>query len=193
MSSLPTIYSSFFEIIEVENILQNPGASNKLLLLTKDIQRPCFRVRGEKLEATKKSYNIKLRNQINLNKGDTLKLDIKIPIELGNHEITSIPSANDLNLMGYLNIESAEKCVSLNTDDIGGVATMVIKCGWVIIHFEFQIPNTDIDLTKVCNMKYTLCFDKFEISNNSVNCDLDINAKISYDNDICLHLQTVSE
>ena len=193
MSSLPTYSSSCFEIIEVENILQNPGPGEKLLLLSKDIQRPCFRVRCEKLEAVKKSYNIKLRNQINLNKGDTLKLEIKIPIEIGKHEITSIPDAIDLKLIGYLNIEAAEKCVSINTGDKGGAATMVIKCGWVIIHFEFQIPdaaNTDIDFTKICKMEYTLCFDKFDISNNSVSCDIDRNAKISYDNDICLHLKT---
>ena len=78
--------------IECTNILNRPTEIGQYLLLTKDIQLPCFRIIGKKLEPVKKSYKINLRNEIDILTTDTITLDVKIPIELGDYEIPKISS-----------------------------------------------------------------------------------------------------
>ena len=185
MSSSPTFPAPCVEIIEVENILSLNNSINRILL-TKNIQRPCFRVRGKKLEVVKKAYKIKLTNKIIIKKLDNsaFKLKIKIPTVIGNYTISSIPNSNDLNLKGYLKVVSDERCLQIESMDSD--SKIELNCGWITISLFFVIRGSS-SMTLDCNMEYTLCFDKFDLTDNSVLCDKEDNSKITYDNDICLY------
>ena len=202
------------EIIDVEEIVQRPTESGKTILLTENIQLPCFRVIGGKLEPVKKSYKIKLPNMIRAHPHDQLYLEFKIPVEIGDYEIPpdvklrdrdfeALYSVTDPNqFYGKLDvtIKSEQGCFTHNS--LGRSLTCVYSCGWLTFKYKqvgspqqllgyviknFTIPA--IEPLDFCELEYSIYFDPIEMIDKRVICENKLkNHKIKYNGSACLIL-----
>ena len=180
--------------IECSKILHRPTETGKYLLLTKDIQFPCFRIIGKKLEPVKKSYKINLRNEIDILTTDTITLDVKIPIEFGDYEIPKTSSLTFIRslMFGdvpknkakmYIVIKSNEGCCQYVSD-----ITTTFACGWLTLNGTF---TPLYNMTKVCEFEYSICFDPIRLNDKKIICDeTPVYYKTKYKGDACLFIKT---
>ena len=180
-------YIPYIEIIDGRNRLLRPDTN--FLTLTKDIQRPCYRIIGGKLQPNKKKYKIKLLNKIDLKIDDILTLVLKLPTEIGNYEIQSSSNSTPIkNISSWLSFESEEGCFSIEADSS---STVTHACGWITFNLIFIVQ--DVDMHKICKMKYSLCFDPTDLINKNVSCITnEHNTIIKYESNSCLYINTLN-
>ena len=179
------------EFIDVDEILDRPltpdAGESALILLTHDIQQPCYRIVAGKLSPVKKSYGIQLRNKIDLKAGDVVTLVLKIPAEMGHY---SFGSDLPVNPSAFLAIEAEEGCFTLQSAAVGATGSTVDdRCGWITLKLLFTVPlNTSY--SKICKLEYSLCFDGVELVDNRVNCKTSHHrdSKFPYVAEACLYL-----
>ena len=172
------------EIVEVEDILARPDA-DRYLILTKDIERPCFRIVAGKLEPVKRTYNVSLRNTVQLSAYDELHLVLKIPSEIAYYEIPS--SIQEYTLDAVLSFDSEEGCVSVKSELSSAIE---YNCGWVTFNLVFTIPSNDTETyNKICNLQYSMCFPPTELVDKRVACEVKPHETVfKYRTEACLYV-----
>ena len=197
------------EVIDVENIIVRPPIDGKLLL-TRDIQKPCYRIIGDFLKPVKKYYDINLPNTINIKSNDILNIVLKIPMELGHYHIQEL-SPDDFNILlesisMRLSFESEEGCFNFPNIPFFGnhpidliLSSFIFSCGWLTINARFTIkikPENRV-FSKVCKMQYSLCFGNgIPLINTSIRCNPSHrnnlgNTKFQYENTTaCLYIKS---
>ena len=129
------------EFIDVEEILDRPltpvaGQIPAFILLTHDIQQPCYRIVAGKLSPVKKSYGIELRNKIDLKDADIVTLVLKIPAEMGHY---SFGTALPVSVEAFLAIEAEEGCFTLPNKS---TSSIVNGCGWITLKLVFTADKS---------------------------------------------------
>lgn len=183
------------DVIEVEEILERPIVSAVYRLLTHDIEPACYRIIASNLLPVKKAYKIKLRNAVDFKNNDILYLVIRIPTELGDYDVNK--SAVELqswfvSAKAYLAIDAKEGCFDIASSIVNNEANSAVtySCGWVEFKFRFDLSLSH-DLSKVCHLEYSICFDKLAMDNVNVKCNRKPrDSKFNYDADACLYILT---
>jgi len=171
---------------------QKPATTNAYDV---DFDQIKFFVNNHWLTPVKSCYKAELPNPVSLEDGDSLKIKIKIPVQvLGQKYGYELEGFDELknknNLSISLRLKSSDGCrdISVASGDI----EITAYCGWFILSIRHIVSGAENVICNLCEIAYSICFDPLKLKTLYGVCDGDDTEQIALVSEYCLELTSAS-
>ena len=179
-------------IVSNESAISMPQKPSTTNAYDVDFDQIKFFVNNHWLTPVKSCYKAELPNPVSLEDGDSLKIKIKIPVQvLGQkfgYELEGFDQliANN-NLSISLRLKSSDGCrnISVASNNI----TVTAYCGWFILSICHTVEGVDNVICNLCEIAYSVCFDPLKLKTLYGVCDGDDTETVKFDSETCLEIE----